>query len=416
MCFFFVPISFVPEIAMNTPKILLLIDNRSSRLLLADYLDPFELVALSPQDMDFTGVATEFDLVILDLETLMRHHNELAAWRASAAPLLLPTLVSIQPDAIVSLTTEILKQIDALVVEPISAVELGISTATLLKTRQLSHELHRKAEELAEAKELKSQFISAIAHELRNPLSIIAGIAQLLQKGGKTLTADKRQAMLERIQLAVERITQMINGLLTFNRNTSGQAEFNPEQVDLEAHCRGIVNDFRLINVGANEISLCTEGDLAELWIDTDLIGTILSNLLSNALKYSPEGSPVLLQLTRQEKQVILEVIDAGQGIPEADQSALFDAFFRAGNVGPIKGAGLGLSIVKQCVELHRGTIEVQSQVGHGTNFVVTLPSEPVEAVSDRPLYPDPVRIISTINRVKANATSDLSLDSSVNE
>jgi len=122
------------------------------------------------------------------------------------------------------------------------------------------------------------------------------------------------------------------------------------------------------------KIHFQTKGNCTSTCVDVELVTTILNNLLTNALKYSPDDSPVSLILERQKEQVILEVIDTGQGIPEADQSALFDAFFRARNVGNIQGTGLGLSITKECVDLHGGTIEIESEVGRGTIFTVSLP------------------------------------------
>lgn len=386
---------------MDTPCILLLIDNRGNRLILADYLAPFELILLSPQGIDLSQVTEALDLVILDLEILIRHRTELAAWRERLAPLLLPTLVLMQPDDIGSLTPELLQQIDAFIVEPIDTNELGINIATLLRTRQLSCQLGQKIEELAEARKLKARFIAAIAHEFRNPLSVIAGITQLLQRRGQQLSPAKQQDMLGRIGRAVERITKMIDELLAFNRNASDQATFNPQPLDLEAHCRLILNDFKLINAATHEIIFISEGDLSALRVDAELVTTILINLLSNALKYSPEGSPVCLQVQRQEQQVRIEVIDSGRGIPEADLPALFNAFFRAQNVGETKGTGLGLSIVKQCVEMHYGTIEVQSQVGEGTTFMIVLPLELPTSVNEPVYYTDPAKIVDAISALK---------------
>ncbi|MEO1298763.1 MAG: ATP-binding protein, partial [Cyanobacteria bacterium J06636_16] len=347
---------------MDTPCILLLIDNQGNRLILADYLAPFELISLSPQSINPSRVTEALDLVILDLEILIRHRTELAAWRERLAPLLLPTLVLMQPDDVSSLTPELLQQIDAFIIEPVDTNELSINIATLLRTRHLSCQLEQKVQELAEARKLKARFIAAIAHEFRNPLSLISGITQLLQRGGQKLSPEKQQDMLGRIRRAVERITKMIDELLAFNRNASDQMTFNPQPLDLEAHCWAILNDFKLLNAATNEIIFITEGDLAALSVDAELVTTILVNLLSNALKYSPEGSLVCLQLRRQEQQVIIEVIDSGRGIPEADLPVLFDAFFRARNVGETKGTGLGLSIsYKIITEKHQGMLQCHS-------------------------------------------------------
>jgi len=100
----------------------------------------------------------------------------------------------------------------------------------------------------------------------------------------------------------------------------------------------------------------------------------MITNLLSNAIKYSPQGGKITLTLSCEENQVVFQVQDQGIGIPEADQSKLFESFSRAGNVGTIAGTGLGLSIVKKCVDLHKGEITVKSEIGVGTTFTVKLP------------------------------------------
>lgn len=392
---------------MDTPRILLLIDNRGNQLILADYLAPFELVLLSPRGFELSRVTETFDLVIVDLEILIRHRAELAVWRERFAPLLMPVLVLMPSGDLSSLTTELIKQTDAFILEPVGATELGINIAALLRTRRLSEQLNQKEKELVEARRLKTRFISAVAHEFRNPLSVIFGITQVLQRRDQALSSEKRQEMLGRIQRAVGRIVKMIDGLLAFNRNASAQVTFNPHPLDLAMHCQAILDDFKLIDT-AHEISFITEGELWALSVDAELITTILTNLLSNALKYSPQGSPVCLQVKRQEQRVMLEVLDSGRGIPEEDLPALFDAFFRAQNVGKAQGTGLGLSIVKQCVELHHGTIEVQSQVGQGTTFIVALPLELPPTAAEPVSGADPAKIVNAINALKKqNAQSN---------
>jgi signal transduction histidine kinase len=114
--------------------------------------------------------------------------------------------------------------------------------------------------------------------------------------------------------------------------------------------------------------------------MDEKLLRSILGNLLSNAIKYSPQGSTVQLRLTCQENQAVFQVQDQGIGIPNADKQRLFESFHRASNVGTVSGTGLGLTIVKNCVDLHGGAIDVESEVGRGTTFTVTLPMNPRES------------------------------------
>lgn len=382
---------------MTKPHILFLTSESRYSLLLADYLKPFEVTALSLKEIDVTAIKDEFDFAVLDLETLVRYRQTLADWRDHLQPALLPTLVVAPANAASSLAANTLECIDALVVEPLNANELSISIAALLKLRQLSQELQQRQRDLTAAKQLKSQFISAISHEFRNPLYVISAVAQLLLQKGEMFSVERRQDMLRRVQSAVARLTKMMNELLAFNRNASTQATFQPKVIDLKAFCQTVLEDATLLNEGVEQITFQVDGDIEGVCVDAELVRTILKNLLSNAVKYSPVGSPISLRIQRQEAQVTIEVTDSGRGIPAEDQPTLFEAFFRARNVGAIKGTGLGLSIVKQCVDLHQGTIDVHSQLEQGTTFTVVLPVEMPTAIDGRNAFTNPAKIVSKL-------------------
>ncbi len=362
-------------------RVLLLIEERKNELLLAEHLAVFELISLSRQNIATADVTEEdFDLVILDLDTLNSYSSQLAIWRQSVAPLLLPVLVLMPTREAKNLSIELRQHVDALVYEPINSVDLDIATTTLTQARRLSYELLQQCQKLERIAESKSQFTSAVAHEFRNPLSIISSLTQLLTRNGDGMSTERRNKMLARTQAAVERLTKLVDDLLVFNRNAALRSRFNPKKVDLEKRCQAVLEDFQLINKGMYEISFDIRGDCSDIFVDPALISTILTNLLTNALKYSPDDSPVSLVLDRQAEQIVIEVRDNGQGIPTEDQASLFDAFFRARNVGTIEGTGLGLNIVKQCVELHNGVIELQSEVGRGTTFTVFLPLDSLKS------------------------------------
>ncbi len=359
-------------------RVLSLIRDRKSERLIMNYLPAFELVSLPQQNIEAASITGKnFDLVVLDLDTFINCFDQIAIWRQSEAPLLLPLVVLVPIGETNRLSAALQGQIDALLYEPISSADLNIAAKTLLRMRHLSIEMLQQRRELERLSELKSKFTSTVAHEFRNPLSVIFSLSQLLMKNGEKISAEKRNSMIERIQAAVRKLTKLTDGLLVFNQNAAITG-FSPKKVDLEDRCRGILDDFKLINEGMYEISFDVKGDCSNIFVDPALISTILTNLLANALKYSPDDSPVSLVLERQAEQVVVEVRDDGQGIPKEDQDSLFDAFFRARNVGDIEGSGLGLSIVKQCVELHSGAIEFQSEVGRGTTFTVFLPIDSV--------------------------------------
>jgi len=150
--------------------------------------------------------------------------------------------------------------------------------------------------------------------------------------------------------------------------------DYQPALIPLENFCERLVGELMLTTDRKCPVFLAT-GDLAdEAFGDERLLRHIFSNLLSNALKYSPEGSRVDLEIEREGPDAVCRIRDRGRGIPEQDLEWLFRAFHRGRNVGQVPGSGLGLTIVKRCVELHRGAIQIQSKVGEGTVVTVRLP------------------------------------------
>jgi signal transduction histidine kinase len=159
--------------------------------------------------------------------------------------------------------------------------------------------------------------------------------------------------------------------------------------MDLVPWCRDLVEGMRVVvenaHIGKNhqhalaqrslcEIAFTNTGNCTNAQMDEKLLGHILTNLLSNVIKYSPKGGTVQFDLVCTDFEYVFRITDRGIGIPEEDQQCLFESFSRASNVGTIQGTGLGLAIVKKAVDLHGGTISVQNQVGVGTTFTVTLP------------------------------------------
>lgn len=360
---------------MSKSRLLLLLNNRENQRLLIDWLAPrFEIIL--PDDSPLPLLTEDtFDLAILDLVELGTWRTQLSTWRQNAEPLFLPILALMPRNTIDTLPLDIRYQIDELVTVPVDPAELDVRISILLRTRELSKALTLQNQRLEEMNTLKSRFVSVVSHEFRNPLSVISGMTQLLERQGQKLATEKRQDMYTRIQSNVGKLTALLDNLLVLNRNASSQATFEPAFIDLRAQCQKILHDLEVSTQASHKICFQAQGDLSNVYADAALIETVLNNLLSNALKYSPPGSPINLSLQHSDNQAIFKVTDQGRGIPPEDQPTLFDAFFRAGNVGATPGTGLGLSIVKQCVDLHNGTIEVRSQVDQGTTFVVTLPS-----------------------------------------
>jgi len=225
-----------------------------------------------------------------------------------------------------------------------------------------------------ELSQLKSDFVSLVSHEFRTPLEIIMSSTDNLQRYHDRLAAAKREQLLNTINKSVRRMSGMMEEVLVLGRVESDKTEFKPVKFDLESCCRRVGDEIQTATGKRCPVELELKGALRNAFGDENLLRHILSNLLSNAVKYSPEGSAVTLAAARKGSKAILRIIDRGYGIPVADQKRLFQAFHRGSNVRQVSGTGLGLVIVRRCVELHGGEILCESAEGKGTTFTVTLP------------------------------------------
>lgn len=240
--------------------------------------------------------------------------------------------------------------------------------------KQVEEETYKTLQKERELSDLKSRFVSMTSHEFRTPLTTIQSSAELLERYRDRFSPEKQLTHLHRIQIAVDRMTQMLNDILILGKAEAGKLEFNPAPVDLVQFCRTLVEDLQLAVKNQNALVFSCQCQCIPSNVDEKLLRQILTNLLSNAIKYSPSGSTIEFSLTGLNNQAIFKIQDQGIGIPPEDQAHLFESFHRAKNVGTIEGTGLGLAIVKQCVDLHRGEIIVESEVGQGTTFTVILP------------------------------------------
>ncbi|MDY7012537.1 MAG: ATP-binding protein [Cyanobacteriota bacterium] len=247
------------------------------------------------------------------------------------------------------------------------------STRDISDRKQAELEIRRALEKEKELNELKSRFVSMVSHEFRNPLNSISGMAQMLQLYNETLPDLKKQELFGRMQQGIERLVQLLDDVLVIGRADAGKLHFEPEPLKLNQFCRSLLGEIQMGEAEIGKIDFVYRGEIGAI-ADGKLLRHILINLLSNALKYSPNGSPVRFEVCYDRSTLLFEIEDFGIGIPPEDQPHLFESFHRASNVGTIQGTGLGLAIVKQCVDLHGGQITVRSEVGKGTTFTVMLP------------------------------------------
>ena len=254
------------------------------------------------------------------------------------------------------------------------SVKYIVSIGIDITDRKRTEEIRRALEREKELSELRLRFFSMASHEFRTPLSTILLTAQILESSAHEWSAQKRLRNLRRISSAAKSMTQLLNDILTINRAETGKLEFNLKLLDLENFCQVLLKEIQL-NAGSQyTLIFSSQGNCQHALIDEKLLRSILTNLLTNAIKYSPEGGEVHLALTCEHSKISFHVRDQGIGIPVSDQPHLFEAFYRGGNIGHIPGSGLGLTVAKKCVDLHGGKISVTSEVGVGTTFTVTLP------------------------------------------
>ncbi|BBD57455.1 PAS/PAC sensor hybrid histidine kinase [Nostoc sp. HK-01] len=245
-----------------------------------------------------------------------------------------------------------------------------------LSERRQAQLLEQALHKEREVNQLKSLFISTVSHEFRNPLSVIQSSVELIELQGENLPIEKRKTYLKRINSAVQSMKQLMEDVLFMGKSDAGKLECHPSFLNLQEFCQELLAEFTTINSRGAEIIFKCHSDRTEACMDEQLLRYIFTNLLNNAVKYSPASGNILFDLTCDliDKVAIFRIQDHGIGIPEADQTRLFESFYRASNVQSIPGTGLGLVIVKKCVEAHQGQISINSQAGAGSTFTITLP------------------------------------------
>lgn len=236
------------------------------------------------------------------------------------------------------------------------------------------HHLNRELEQTQSLSTLRFRFFSMASHELRTPLSTILLSSESLQLNYTQLTDEQKQTNIQRIHLTTKRMSQQIADLLMLTRAEVGKLEFHPELLDLESFCQQVVEEMQ---IGVSQpIQFISTGQATKGFLDKNLLRSLLTNLLSNAAKYSPTDALIQFRLSSDRDIATIQISDRGIGISVADQLQICHPFYRGGNVGDVTGTGLGLAVVKACVELHQGTWVIESQLGEGTTVTVQLPLE----------------------------------------
>lgn len=260
--------------------------------------------------------------------------------------------------------------------KPLRYTEVNVSIMLALKKHHEEKLLQEALDKEKELHILKSRLLAMVSHEFSTPMSVIRLLIWKLQNFEEKLTKESRAKNLSSIQSAIKDINWLLEEVRFIACSESGKFPFNPESVDVIAYCQQLVESFQTEDsIRKCRIQFKSQGQCQKLRIDKKLLWHIFMNLLSNAIKYSYEGGTIDVELTCKSQQLFLSICDNGIGIPNDYLNNLFLPFLRAENVGNVKGLGMGLYIVKQAVEAHKGKIAVESEVDMGTKFTVVLPS-----------------------------------------
>lgn len=248
---------------------------------------------------------------------------------------------------------------------------IAIANARLFEDEQ------KTISRLEELDKLKSDFVATVSHELKTPLTAIIGGAKTVNTRGDRMTPEQHSGFMHMIERQGTRLLRLVEDVLTASRIESGLPRLTRELVHLRPVVDTVVED--LINSmedRKHDITVVVEQELPQTWGDPTALHQILSNLVENALKYSSPGDPVRVRVSETPREAILEVTDEGQGIAPDRLTTIFDRFRQAGSLpsSSVSGFGLGLYIVKNLVEAHRGEIDVASEHGAGSTFRVRLP------------------------------------------
>lgn len=258
--------------------------------------------------------------------------------------------------------------------------QLLIIERNITKKKESEIEIRKALEKERELNSLKSRFVSMASHEFRTPLAAILSSVSLISKYQTEEQQPNRDKHIARIKSSVQNLTSILNDFLSLDKLEAGKVHCAPEPFFLKVMCEHVIDDMQSLLKPEQHINFYFIGEAGEVVLDRNLFRNILMNLLSNAVKYSPDGSIVHFKAQLSQDKVQIEVQDQGIGIPEEEQSHLFERFFRAKNATNLQGTGLGLNITKKHTELMQGELTFKSKLNEGSTFQVNLPRTLVSA------------------------------------
>ena len=221
--------------------------------------------------------------------------------------------------------------------------------------------------------ESSKQIISSISHELRTPLSIISSNLQLLQSWKGEIDEDIRKETFDLCEEAIKSMSRFLDDIYFLNISNKGELKKEIEKVDLLKYFNTLVKEFAFSEFDEQRLKLSFEFKEDIVFVDKELLKRIMYNVISNALKFSPDDVDV--NVCSNDHQIMIDVSDKGIGIDKEELELVFEPFFRGNNVKMISGTGLGMSIVKKSLDCMGGKIELESNIGKGTNVKIIIPT-----------------------------------------
>ena len=253
--------------------------------------------------------------------------------------------------------------------------------------RSLEQTVQERTHELIEANAAKDEFLSIASHELRTPLSSLKGMTQLLHRRLKRAGSSEVDFLVS-IERSIRRMEILVNDLLDTSLITTGVFALHPTCCDMVALCQSLIQEFLASASQTPTITFEGPDKPIEAEVDVDRISQVILNLIANALKYSPEGAPIIVTVEGTGKEYCISIHDMGVGIPPEMLPHIFERFYRVPGIeaqtGSAIGLGLGLYISHKIIERHGGHIDVQSTPGDGSTFSIVLPLSLERAASDR--------------------------------
>jgi len=251
-------------------------------------------------------------------------------------------------------------------------VYIGIDITNIKKIRDEKESILKKEHEIIN---MKSQFIAMITHEFRTPLTSIMLASDLLKRYGSSMKEDALANQYDKIQKTILHMTKLMENVIIISKMDDDNFALHPSNVNLVEFVGKIVESIKYSFSSNHQIYIDCNEACSSVVIDETLAGLIFTNVITNAIKYSPKAEKVEIELKCSDKTLSIKVKDFGIGMKEEEVSKIYNSFFRGSNVTNIPGYGLGMTIVKKCIDKYQGKIKIQTEYGHGMEVKIEIPN-----------------------------------------